>query len=330
MKAQKLPSGAWRCRVRKKIDGEIFDKSFTADSKGEAEYLAQEWLHGKKEPNKKLFKDALNEYIENRYNVLSPSTIKGYRSFQKHSFGLIDNMPLDSITDEVVQRLINQNALRYSYKSLKNQIGLITPVLHRSVKVKLPQKEEEDIIIPTEEEAKEIIQLLKGSYIECQILFAMMVGLRQSEIAALRWENIHGQSIDIRGAKVHDEFGNLIYKKANKSDASRRTVHIPDYLWEKLQQLPRDDEWIFSTSPDALNSAWRRFRAKHGLRKFSVHGLRHYCASVMLLKGVPDKYAMEILGQSTQGVLKRVYQATYEQEKNNMEKMMSGYFDSIT
>lgn len=329
MKATKLPSGSWRCRVRKKINGQTVDKSFTADTKGEAEYLAQEWLHGKKEPNRMTFKDALEEYIDNRYNVLSPSTIKGYRAFQKHAFSEIDNMEIQYITDEVVQRFINHNALHYSVKSLKNQLGLISPVLKRTVKVKLPQEEPYDCLIPTEDEVREILKAIQGKTYECMVLFALMLGMRQSEIAALKWENIDGQYISVKGAKVTDEFHNYIYKKANKSRASTRKVFIPDYLYEKLMKLDRTDEWIFHQTPDALNSAWRKLRKKHGWRKFTIHGLRHYNASVMLLQGIPDKYAMEILGQSTQGVLKGVYQGTYEKEKDEMQRRMNDYFNSL-
>lgn len=328
-KATKLPSGSWRCRVRKKINGQTVDRSFTAETKGEAEYLAQVWLHGGKKPrSQKTFAEGLEEYISNRYNVLSPSTIKGYRSLQRHGFKALDSMLIGDITDEDVQRFINQNALHYSVKTLKNQMGLIVPILGRNIKVKLPQGEKEDIIIPTEEEAREILTYIEGSYIECEVLFALMLGLRVSEICALKWENIHDHYIDIRGAIVTNEFGQYVYKKANKSDASRRTVLIPDYLWDKLMQLERGER-IFDISPDALNSAWRRFRKKHELRPFTLHGLRHYCASVMLLKGVPDKYAMEILGQSTPGVLKNIYQATYRTEKDRMQKQMSDYFSKM-
>ena len=43
-KARKLPSGNWRCLVRKTIDGKQISKSFTAPTKKEAEFLAAEWV----------------------------------------------------------------------------------------------------------------------------------------------------------------------------------------------------------------------------------------------------------------------------------------------
>lgn len=330
MKATKLPSGSWRCRVQRTINGKRYDRSFTADTKAEAEYLANEWLHRPtKKPDERTFAEGLEDYINNRYNVLSPSTIKGYRSFQKHAFSFLDDIPLKDITDEDVQKFVNLNAKHYSVKSLKNQLGLIIPVLGRSPKVKLPQEEPYDCLIPTEDEVKTILRLLGKERFECQVLFALMMGMRQSEIAALRWENVDGHYISVKGAKVVDEFHNYIYKKANKSKAGTRKVYIPDYLYKRLMKLERDGEWIFHMTPDALNSAWRKFRRKNGLREFTIHGLRHYMASVMLLHGVPDKYAMEILGQSTQGVLKGVYQGTYEDEKDKMQKKMSDYFESL-
>ena len=43
--AKKMPSGNWRCRVYDKVSKS--QKSFTAPTRAEAEYLAQEWLTGR-------------------------------------------------------------------------------------------------------------------------------------------------------------------------------------------------------------------------------------------------------------------------------------------
>lgn len=45
-KAEKLPSGNWRCRAYDRKTKTR--KSFTASTRSEAEYLAREWLTGRR------------------------------------------------------------------------------------------------------------------------------------------------------------------------------------------------------------------------------------------------------------------------------------------
>ena len=59
------------------------------------------------------------------------------------------------------------------------------------------------------------------------------------------------------------------------------------------------------------------------------HELRHLNASVMLMLGVPDKYAMERGGWSTDHVLKTVYQQTFSDERKRVDSMIDDYFDGI-
>ena len=61
----------------------------------------------------------------------------------------------------------------------------------------------------------------------------------------------------------------------------------------------------------------------------TFHDLRHLNASVMLMLGVPDKYAMEHGGWSTDCILKNVYQQTFSSERKKVDKIIDGYFNGI-
>ena len=87
--AQKLPSGAWRTRATRVIDGKKVTKSFTADpkdfggdwrkAKKESERLADNWMADADfEMHTITVRKAIEDYINERSNVLSPSTITGY------------------------------------------------------------------------------------------------------------------------------------------------------------------------------------------------------------------------------------------------------------
>jgi integrase len=61
----------------------------------------------------------------------------------------------------------------------------------------------------------------------------------------------------------------------------------------------------------------------------TFHDLRHLNASVMLMLGVPDKYAMERGGWSTDHILKSVYQQTFSSERERVDDTIDSYFTGI-
>ena len=85
--AKKLPSGKWRCLsyIGKDENGKRQYKSFTAGSKKEAEFLAASYLLNKKQEESSMtIRKAVVEYIASKENVLSPSTIEGYRNVERN------------------------------------------------------------------------------------------------------------------------------------------------------------------------------------------------------------------------------------------------------
>jgi hypothetical protein len=49
----------------------------------------------------------------------------------------------------------------------------------------------------------------------------------------------------------------------------------------------------------------------------------------MLFLGIPDKYAMERGGWSTDNILKSVYQQTYSSEREVVDRKIDDYFNGI-
>ena len=68
--------------------------------------------------------------------------------------------------------------------------------------------------------------------------------------------------------------------------------------------------------------------ANNGI-EMSFHDLRHLNASVMLMLGIPDKYAMERGGWSTPNVMKNVYQHTFSEERKLVDERIDDYFNSL-
>ena len=67
----------------------------------------------------------------------------------------------------------------------------------------------------------------------------------------------------------------------------------------------------------------------HNIPHCRFHDLRHANASIMLMLGVPDKYAMERLGHATNSTLKNVYQHTMDAEKLDIASRINAYFEAL-
>ena len=61
----------------------------------------------------------------------------------------------------------------------------------------------------------------------------------------------------------------------------------------------------------------------------TFHDLRSINASVMLMLGIPDKYAMERGGWETDCILKSVYQQTFSAERQEVDRKIDAYFESL-
>ncbi len=345
--AKKLPSGNWRATayLGKDENGKRIYKSFTAPTKKEAEYQAMvykmDYDCGKKIiPAELTVGEAIDLYIDSRDNTVSVSTVRGYRTIRRNCLGALADVKIGKVTEIILQNWANKNAPKYSPKSIRNQFGLITAALNQqkislnydSVLLKPRQKIEYNI--PDVEKMKAIISAVSGSNVEIPVLMALMLGLRVSEIVALRWADYDGVYINIHGAIVPDEHNHLVHKSENKSYNSRRIIDVPDYLKEKLnaeekEKSPLASDYIVNMIPTSITRKFQKICEANGLPKYKMHALRHANASLMLMEGVADKYAMERLGHATTHMLKTVYQHTFHDEQRKVANSMNMKFNEL-
>ena len=205
-KAKKLSSGNWRVLQYAGLDsnGKRIYNSFTAPTKEEAERNALEFkyydLTHKFEEAATIcltFDGAVDQYISSKCNMLSPSTVRGYRTAQRNAFNMIKNVPLPQIDELLLQKWANNAALHYKSKSIRNQFGLITAVLRQNKRfldfksILLAPKQKPEYNVPDEQDMAAIFKAIEGKKMEIPVLLALMLGLRQSEIAALCWSDYY-------------------------------------------------------------------------------------------------------------------------------------------
>lgn len=232
-KATKLPSGKWRCRAYyTDFDGSYKTKSFTANTKKEAERLSATFVmeheHNAKPENKTLGALA-DAYIENRSELLSPSTIAGYKKIRNSAFKEIINVRIGIITKEMYQSAINTYSKGRAPKTVASANAFFSSVLkangyNLSEGVILPQKENKEIQIPSEAEVSAFLENIAPTRIYLYCLFAATLGLRKSEIVALRWKDIDtkAKTIHITKAIVPARFARPFFRIYHRAQVGQR------------------------------------------------------------------------------------------------------------
>lgn len=342
-KAKKLPSGSWRVQVYagKSPEGKPKYISITCDTKDEAELAALEYRvrhkkEGRQKPENMTIRQAIDRYIESRDAVLSPSTIREYRQEQRNSLQGIIDVPLCKLTQDMIQREINIEARTKSPKTVRNIHGLLSAVLREyypdlHLHTKLPQKTKAQIYIPDLDTISKIIATAKGTSLEIPIMLAVCLGLRRSEILGLKWSDVdlNAKTIHIGRAIVIGEKGKQV-EKGTKTYAGDRTIRIPELLRISLQKQKDGHEGNEYIVPITGNTLYKRFikmLSRNNLPRMKLHNLRHANASVMHLLNIPNKYAAERIGHSTDNMLKTVYQHTISQESEKINQIINDFFD---
>ncbi len=325
-KAKKLPSGNWRVQAYDK-DTQKY-KSFTAPSKKEAELAALEWRNGKElQCNDKTVGDCIDDYINSKKNVLSPTTISGYEKIKRNNLSEVCGVPINKFTAIDIQKLVNKLALTKSPKTVRNVHGLLVSVLNvyapeLHISTTLPAMQKKIKRLPT---VDTVIAAVVGSELELPCLLAIWEGLRMSEIRGLKKSDIQGNILTIQRTIVTVE-GRHIEKNATKTYESTRQIRLSPYLLNLINKLPAEQEYLTDKTSAYIYKHFQKILNDNNVEHMTFHDLRHLNASTMLALGIPDKYAMERGGWSSPNIMKSVYQHTFSSERDNVDKLIDDFF----
>lgn len=329
--AKKLPSGSWRVNLFVGLDpnGKRQYKSFTADTKREAEFLAASYNLKRKDRPKITVGDAIDGYIAAKANVLSPTTIGGYKVCRRNQLQGLMDVRLDHIDNITIQQEINKEAARLSPKSIRNAHGLLSAALGMympdfTIRTTLPAKEHKIKDLPT---AEQVLEAVRGSDIELPVTLALWLGMRMSEVRGIRYGDIKDGILTIRNVRI--KFGDqVIEKERAKTYNSTRQLKVPERLLRMIGE-GEPDAYIVQASACTLSKKIKKLVLAATGKDMTFHDLRHLNASVMLSLGVPDKYAMERGGWSTNSTLKAVYQHTFSEKRQEVDAQIDSYFESM-
>lgn len=337
MKAKLLPSGNYRVQV---IDGyneygKRVVKSFTAETEWEALKMADDYKKGLyKKPNELTVYEALDKYIESRDNILSPSTLKGYKTIRDSRLLLIHNIKLCDLTISDVQKAVNYDAKRLSRKSIKSALALLKSAMmmqETDINIKritLPQAKAKKTDIPPSDK---LLKIIVGSEIELPCLLAMWLSLRMSEVRGLQFGDISadGKYISIQRARMCLNGGDIV-REMNKTVESTRTNRLPPYLLSLIKKIPhdRDTDFIVAASYESIRKRFKALMNDNGY-DITFHTLRHEFATTLNDLGVPSDYIQKLGGWSTDNVMKAVYTHTTSDKEIHYQGIIDDYFNDL-
>lgn len=324
MGIEKLPSGSYR--VKRQIDGVRYAITFDhMPKKAEIEKAFADKIVNPTTIRNMTFYDAAIQFFEDKGNVLSPTTIRGYNNNLNGLSEQFKNTKLDELTTADVQREINRLAGRLSPKTCKNYNGFISSVfsLYRpemKLSTKLPLIVKKDPYVPNNEEVRYILSEAKGTRYELPILLGCL-GMRRSEICALDNSCIEGNTLHIYKAMVQNKDDKWIIKDYPKTSASARDIYLPDEIVSVIES-----QGFYKGHPHTISDWMRRTQDKHGMKHFPLHKLRHYFASESHRKHIADADIQAFGGWETDNVMKRVYRHAMDNTENVSNSITSGLF----
>ncbi|MCM1166729.1 MAG: site-specific integrase [Lachnospiraceae bacterium] len=329
--AKKLPSGNWR--VQKYVgreNGKRIYKSFTAETRKEAEYQAAKFAATKQDVCRSeiTLDKAMENYIDSKNNIISPSTLNHYRQMRRTLSASVGGVKIKNITQEWVQKWVNDLAKTRKEKTCRNYHGFLAAVLkdyrpELVLRTTLPPKTKKDIYVPDKAEVEEIAKIAKGTPIYIPFLLATQCGLRASEISGLELKNVHEDFIEITQARVRGEKGKNGVLKQPKSVSGYRKIPIDKWLYDTLLENAVGER-VYPFPSSVITNAWGRFRKRNNLdTALNFHALRHHFASkCLLLPSMPQKYIAELMGHKDTAMIERVYQHTFPSAKAEFAELL--------
>lgn len=317
----------------------------------------RDWLHEQKEAvNKGVFIDAkditlaafLEQYITSQETSLRPKTVESYRYLiSKHITPELGSCKLTQLRPDMVQSFYTAKVnAGLSKRTVQYMHAVLHKALDQAMKWGLVVRNVTDLVDPPSpgkkapvtwnvEQSKKFLEQVKGSRFYPMYTLAY-IGLREGEILGLGVSdfNREARTITVR-QQVQYLPGKGLVVSEPKTEASKRTIKLPDFVYEALAAHPlkENQTLMFVTSantPFSPRNFLRDFKEQSkaaGLPEIRFHDLRHFAVSYMIneLK-IPPKVVQAIVGHATINLTMQVYShSTTDQQHDAMDKMSTAF-----
>ena len=203
--------------------------------------------------------------------------------------------------------------------------------------ISMPKKQKAEIRLLNTEEQRKLEQYIakNQNLTTLGIAMAKSTGLRIGELCALQWEDIDIEKriLTVRKTIQRIQVKNGIRKTKiiitdPKSDTSRRTIPIPEFMIVFLKKFRgKAKNFVLSGNekpiePRTMQYRFARILKNGNLPSVHFHALRHMFATNCIKLGFDVKALSEILGHSgVEITLNRYVHSSFEQKVEYMDRL---------
>lgn len=279
--------------------------------------------------------ELLESYISGRRVLgVKQTTLHGYEVTAERIYSRFKGIKATDLTSYQVQTFINDMSEKYSAKTIRNTISLLSSAYDNAIRlgqlsknpckmVTLPKKEQPKIDIFDNEQIAVFLNALDQERLDYKVAYqlALFCGLRRSEILGLQEKHIN---VPFRCVTVEQSRHNVKgsdYVQTTKTESSHRTIAVPDFVMESIIELLdvhnsfqyKHTDYLIQNgfgqpmTPSALTTQIYRIEEKAGLPQVSLHDLRHTFASMLNNANVDIAMISRELGHSNINVTLGIY-----------------------
>ena len=185
------------------------------------------------------------------------------------------------------------------------------------------KKEKKEMQTWTAEEFSRFIGSVSLTYYRAYFTFLYWTGCRMMEGARIRYEDLDGNRVHIKGTK---------------NQSSDRWITLPDALVAELrpalERCTPESPYLFSDTEPLSNTtiyyAFKRAIRDSGVKEIRVHDLRHSFATNMIASGAEVLAVSKYLGHSDVTTTMRVYAHLMENQEKEMVQKIENLMISVS
>jgi integrase/recombinase XerD len=245
------------------------------------------------------WKEAVVEWAKAAEQNIRPNTLKRYLVSLGQMRGIMDGLYVDEITSRTIGRIARRAGIGNATR--RRDLTAVASVLRwcvahnwrednpgRSWDRTVIRERRDPIVLPDEAAISAVVAAAPGNFARL-IRFAQYTGMRQEEVASLRWNQVRGDSVQLIVTKNRKPRSvPLDAKAAGTLAGTARHINSPYVFWHDQGSRYLN-----------VSSRFRVFVKRSAVSPFRFHDLRHWYAVEYLRWGGSIYTLSQILGHSS-------------------------------